>query len=97
MCFLTSLFPVKLKQVKRGTPYAFCNGTIPTADQLCEPGALAFEFSLAGVNATLEDANNVTQHIVACPRPDCLVGTPCSKVVSWGRCLYHRTTHFNVA
>eukprot|EP00798_Chlamydomonas_sp_ICE-L_P026814 gene26816-4408_t len=66
--------------VKRGTPYAFCNGTIPTADQLCEPGALAFEFSLAGVNATLEDANNVTQHIVACPRPDCLVGTPCSKV-----------------
>eukprot|EP00798_Chlamydomonas_sp_ICE-L_P011238 gene11238-18863_t len=67
-------------EVKRGTPYAFCNGTIPTADQLCEPGALAFGFSLAGVNATLEDANNVTQHIVACPRPDCLVGTPCSKV-----------------
>eukprot|EP00798_Chlamydomonas_sp_ICE-L_P004363 gene4363-14486_t len=67
-------------EVKRGTPYAFCNGTIPTTDQLCEPWALAFEFSLAGVNATLEDANNVTQHIVACPRPDCLVGAPCSKV-----------------
>eukprot|EP00798_Chlamydomonas_sp_ICE-L_P030221 gene30221-35209_t len=67
-------------EVKRGTPYAFCNGTIPTTDQLCEPGAIAFEFSLAGVNSTLEDANNVTQHIVACPRPDCLVGTPCSKV-----------------
>eukprot|EP00798_Chlamydomonas_sp_ICE-L_P008465 gene8465-4909_t len=45
-------------EVKRGTPYAFCNGTIPSRGQLCEPGALAFEFSLAGVNATLEDANN---------------------------------------
>eukprot|EP00798_Chlamydomonas_sp_ICE-L_P008476 gene8476-4837_t len=48
--------------------------------ELCEPGAVAFEFSLAGAGATLEDANNVTQNIVACPRPDCLVGAPCSAV-----------------
>eukprot|EP00798_Chlamydomonas_sp_ICE-L_P008501 gene8501-4860_t len=48
--------------------------------ELCEPGAVAFEFSLAGAGATLEDANNVTQRIVACPRPDCLLGAPCSTV-----------------